>query len=1790
MRRRLNSDLGIISFVLTLQLLFTLLVISSVLGSAHIRHRYSKQHKHSTFTTPKRLSPPQAHPVSHGIASNTQGLTQHDAPRLSSSAISKDHTCGSSRPCHNGACCSQDGWCGYGPDFCGAGCQSNCAAKAECGKFADPPHKPCPLNVCCSKYGFCGTTKDFCGPGCQSNCKQPKPVAAKSNSQQKVIGYYESWSPSKSCGGMRPSEIPVDYLTHLIFAFGFVTPETFRITTMDGVPADAFQEVASLKRQQPGLQVLIAIGGWTHNDPGKWQKVFSNAVSTSENRALFISNLLGFMSEYGFDGVDWDWEYPGASDRGGVPEDGENFVKLLEELQTAIKSQDRRYIVTFTAPTSYWYLRHFNIRSMMKHVDWMNVMSYDLHGVWDSDNSIGNSILAHTNLTEIDMALDLLWRNHVIPEKVVLGLGFYGRSFELTDPKCWRPGCKFSGPGLKGRCSKTAGILAYQEIVEIIAETGAKEYYDKDAAVNYFVYGNGKHWVSYDNAATFRRKLDFASNLGLGGIMIWAIDLDTPSLEALKSVSPVDVQLLEPLALSSKQRAISHDTFTPTSCHIGERCGERCKPGFVAMTRVGKGPKGICPPDAFYYVCCPGFSAPKHSECQWHEHRTPKVESDCAGVCDIGELKIAGDSWGWKGHILTGEPGKECSRGGVVYCCKAGNAKRYLEICTWSKCSSNRKDQCKTVPGKPFELTRDAGGMSGSESCQANNHWLDYNPRGFVTVYRRSLCCPKKDSFKNCGWHWGKECSESCPDGKIELAKDQRGDDSQSGTCPKQRARVFCCDPPGGVDRPFELVDLDKLFPPPFLPPPDAVPLSQAIPFGSYANLLRGQNDLNHNGVAFLLIAGDTRDVASFRAKGGSRETLTFLDCPQDIFIASDTSPQVARVVCLSDDIEACFAVEEGGVEGTVVEMPENCGSGSWARAISLSISKDQHISDSIAATSSTSKVYDFTFDYNMRSLRRGSGNLSLRIDYSNTPGFWNAAVKSEGRIRRRFFSGKTDYGLDWRDAYEKIDFNAENVRSSGTIFSADRGVSNRLLYFEGESSCPVANGASPQGFAAGVQMDATGKIFYGFSLIATIVNGRLQVRESAGFMRVEGEADIEFDIGGLGKVDMSKADGRNPLYKVFPPQSLGGHSVFKGWATFVPYQQEEVGFGTKGPPGSPSRSAEFSGRASARIKVPFGKFTAHFPRSNSDNSENSRRLKNKIQVDRGKNRLYASKQEAAFILSSQLNLGLKVSLAIPQVIADGPQNLPDMSISIGTLVEFQSYPEAPSNNPCLDYRVQTKITQRVKNGHSVGWGDEGQAVLVFDDQNPTTGQCFVPSGPFYRSGLSLVPGSGIPGFNFILGKPPTLGQLGLGSYERTGLGFPNDALLLGSNTWGCTLEVPGEDGECCGCVCLFCLYGSDVGLTPCEPSGEDCDPPYASPYQSRSEADRMVELLAGVSESTKGMGWCQGAIKGRSYKYPSFPQVKSKVTGDDFARKFPDVGLYYSYNSEKCSDWACKKQTTARMSGVSSLEIGYQTEHVFEGQTLSYFFDHWLTKRELFKRRADEAPSKPDPNLWTDCAWQRKVFTTLKSTRFMTEDSKGRPDDFASFVTKEIGSKASENRLVIFEARPNQKKGNLFKGNEIMRLEKYIDKDAEHQILEVKELGLIFSYFNDHATVVDAFCKVVEGIYDALGIFDDVYENEFVPKNPKLGLKTGSSFKIQSQWRPYVRAALDEVQRRALAQYDLYYEKKRGLHNGSTKTILRNWNTNQRVNRPKIKWTWTCPNMESTKRPVPAAGREEKV
>ncbi|OHW96267.1 glycoside hydrolase family 18 protein [Colletotrichum incanum] len=324
--------------------------------------------------------------------------------------------------------------------------------------------------------------------------------------------------------------------------------------------ASHYDEVTALKAQQSGLEVWIAIGGWAMNDPGPFRTAFSDMAASEANQDAFFDSLVTFLLQHNFDGVDLDWEYPVAEDRGGVEADFKNFSNMLRRLRAHLNRSGKRFGVSLTLPASYWYLRGFDIVNLEPHIDFFNVMTYDIHGTWDSTvRSTGPYAFAHTNLTEIDLGLELLWRNNINPERVNMGLGFYGRSFTMKDPSCMAAGCEFTEGARGGECTGTPGVLSAAEIVKILERDDARMTLDEAAAVQ-IVTWDSDQWVSWDDQTTLKMKQDFANRRCLGGTMVWAIDLDDGTL-----IGELGANLNRPKAQVYNSTYMMADTATYTS-------------------------------------------------------------------------------------------------------------------------------------------------------------------------------------------------------------------------------------------------------------------------------------------------------------------------------------------------------------------------------------------------------------------------------------------------------------------------------------------------------------------------------------------------------------------------------------------------------------------------------------------------------------------------------------------------------------------------------------------------------------------------------------------------------------------------------------------------------------------------------------------------------------------------------------------------------------------------------------------------------------------------------------------------------------------------------------------------------------------------------------------------------------------------------------------------------------------------------------------------------------------------
>ncbi|HBS45502.1 MAG TPA: chitinase, partial [Paenibacillus sp.] len=87
-------------------------------------------------------------------------------------------------------------------------------------------------------------------------------------------------------------------LTHLNVAFGYVKDD--QITTAHLKCTNQLQE---MKAMYPNLTLVLSVGGWGNGG-------FSEAASTEEGRLKFAASAVQVVTDFPFDGIDLDWEYP----------------------------------------------------------------------------------------------------------------------------------------------------------------------------------------------------------------------------------------------------------------------------------------------------------------------------------------------------------------------------------------------------------------------------------------------------------------------------------------------------------------------------------------------------------------------------------------------------------------------------------------------------------------------------------------------------------------------------------------------------------------------------------------------------------------------------------------------------------------------------------------------------------------------------------------------------------------------------------------------------------------------------------------------------------------------------------------------------------------------------------------------------------------------------------------------------------------------------------------------------------------------------------------------------------------------------------------------------------------------------------------------------------------------------------------------------------------------------------------------------------------------------------------
>lgn len=263
-----------------------------------------------------------------------------------------------------------------------------------------------------------------------------------------VVGYAPDYSMERIHAGAY--ECVTDAI---LFSAELTEDGAFPAEAIAALPVAQFREI----KREHKVRIHLCFGGWGRS--GGFPEMTGDAVK----RKTFIAALLQWCLANGFDGVDYDWEFPAN------PEEHGAYNKLLQETAEAFRPYGLRVTVALG------HTQHLD-QAAYDAVDAIHLMTYDM-GV------------RHATQRDVASSVRRLIQSGAPTEKIVLGVPFYGRKMDDRDV-----------------------AMAYESILKQFAPSP-----DEDEAGGFY----------FNNIETIRGKTRYALQEGLAGIMIWELSMDT---------------------------------------------------------------------------------------------------------------------------------------------------------------------------------------------------------------------------------------------------------------------------------------------------------------------------------------------------------------------------------------------------------------------------------------------------------------------------------------------------------------------------------------------------------------------------------------------------------------------------------------------------------------------------------------------------------------------------------------------------------------------------------------------------------------------------------------------------------------------------------------------------------------------------------------------------------------------------------------------------------------------------------------------------------------------------------------------------------------------------------------------------------------------------------------------------------------------------------------------------------------------------------------------------------------
>ena len=295
-------------------------------------------------------------------------------------------------------------------------------------------------------------------------------------------------------------------LTHINYAFAelYMVDGIYQKFDLQGNKS-RFQSIVNLKKNYPNLKICLSFTHGVANSNNRQGGSFSALCKSEENMQKFADDCVAFMEEWGIDGIDLDWEFPGLSWSGAACDvscDTDNYVRLVKKLRETFGD---KYEISyagycFDKQSVTGGYRYIDIKEMDKYVDYVNIMTYDL-----DEAPHHHSALSDTRAyRDCNRAVNAYLNAGVKPNKLVLGIPFYGRHSFSSSPTA----------------------VTYKSIITMDAKKYRRNKWDATANCPYVETMQGVFYMGYDNPKSIAAKGNWIRQKGMLGLMYWEYDQD----------------------------------------------------------------------------------------------------------------------------------------------------------------------------------------------------------------------------------------------------------------------------------------------------------------------------------------------------------------------------------------------------------------------------------------------------------------------------------------------------------------------------------------------------------------------------------------------------------------------------------------------------------------------------------------------------------------------------------------------------------------------------------------------------------------------------------------------------------------------------------------------------------------------------------------------------------------------------------------------------------------------------------------------------------------------------------------------------------------------------------------------------------------------------------------------------------------------------------------------------------------------------------------------------------------